>query len=108
MYIYQDFYYPNLTSQQDEYLQSHMDHCLEALREEIMCYGDTAIMTFFWHDPPQPKPGVKSNARKSCINWDQLQQWSSQHMVPLNAAVRGGPSPIMTKEQIELQATWSL
>lgn len=38
-----------MTKGEEEALQSHLDHCLEVLREEIMCTGDVSILTFYWH-----------------------------------------------------------
>lgn len=79
-------------------MRPHLDHCLEVLREEVMCTGDVSILTFFWHDPPKPKPGSKTNSKRSCINWNRFEQWSLQHMVPTDAAVKGGPRPMWSKE----------
>jgi hypothetical protein len=68
-----------------------------------MCTGDTSIVTFFWHDPPRLKPGSKSNAKRTCVDWQKIERWSLEHMIPLDAAVRGGSGlrPLWTKEHME-------
>lgn len=67
-----------------------------------MCSGDTSIISFFWHDPPGPKPGSKSNSKRTCVNWERFEKWSLEHMVPLDAAVEGGLRPLWTKELEDL------
>ncbi|KAF2692090.1 hypothetical protein K458DRAFT_285376, partial [Lentithecium fluviatile CBS 122367] len=98
LYIYKDTYYPNLTANEEVYLKGHLDHCLEVLREQIMCSADTSIITFFWNDS-RVKPGSKSNSKRVCANWNVFQQWNLDHMIPLDIEVEGGPNPIWVKDR---------
>ena len=63
-----------------------------------MCSGDVSVYTFFWHDPPKHKPGVKTNSKRTCIDWERFEKWSLEHMVSLDAAVMGGPNPLSSRE----------
>ncbi|KAI2630916.1 hypothetical protein GGR54DRAFT_176530 [Hypoxylon sp. NC1633] len=76
LYVYRDIYYPNLTHRGDMYLQNHMDHCLEALRQTIVCYGNTALSSFHWERPDAPSPEPRSNARSVCAQWDSIENWA--------------------------------
>ncbi|KAI1820950.1 hypothetical protein F4861DRAFT_520978 [Xylaria intraflava] len=80
-YIYKERYYPNLSEKDERYLQIHLDHCVEALRETIMCSGNTALISFYWENPDSSQPAAKSNARSTCARWDSIERWGSSRMV---------------------------
>jgi hypothetical protein len=52
------------------------DHCLEVLRQGIMCNADVAINTYFWEDPHKIK-GSRAKTRK-CTDWSRLQAWADE------------------------------
>jgi Mycotoxin biosynthesis protein UstYa len=75
---YSDYYHdPNpLTDQQE-----HFDHCIDLLRQVIMCHGDLALHTYEWKDDYRwPWPSMQTEHQ--CRNWDQLMAWSKEHHVP--------------------------
>lgn len=55
-----------------------VDHCLDYLRQSIMCRADYSMYTLYWatsqqgnkpvltHHPPKPQ---------KCVNWDKLHAW---------------------------------
>ncbi|KAF2689100.1 hypothetical protein K458DRAFT_292062 [Lentithecium fluviatile CBS 122367] len=100
-YVYKDTYYPNLTTTEENYLRGHLDHCLEVLREQIMCLVDISIVTFSWQSPPQRKPVSKSNSKRVCADWKKFEQWSLDHTIPLDVDVKGGTNPLWVKERVE-------
>ncbi|KAI0910067.1 hypothetical protein F4823DRAFT_387654 [Ustulina deusta] len=57
----------------------HHDHCLEVLRQGIMCNADVSVNTFFWENKYKIK-GDRSGARK-CTNWDSIQAWADKRTV---------------------------
>ncbi|KAI0381265.1 hypothetical protein F5Y04DRAFT_288908 [Hypomontagnella monticulosa] len=79
-YLYKDRYYPNLTETDNKYLQIHLDHCIEALRETVMCNGNTAVISFFWDNPKSSKPAAQSSARSQCVQWDSIERWGYSRM----------------------------
>ncbi|XDG00480.1 hypothetical protein ABKA04_000095 [Annulohypoxylon sp. FPYF3050] len=64
-YLYKERYYPNLSERDVKYLHIHLDHCIETLRESIMCSGNTGLISFFWDNPKSSQPAAQSNARSS-------------------------------------------
>jgi hypothetical protein len=51
-----------------------LDHCIENLRQAIMCYPDTSFTTFVWtHSDPKPVLDVRRFERK-CVNWESFMQ----------------------------------
>ncbi|KAF2636959.1 hypothetical protein P280DRAFT_361180, partial [Massarina eburnea CBS 473.64] len=70
-------HYPNATAAEEDNLKGHIDHCLEVLREGVMCSRDTSIVSFYYRS----KPGSRSKSRRTCVNWEKLEIWSLYHMV---------------------------
>ncbi|KAK8080941.1 hypothetical protein PG997_008759 [Apiospora hydei] len=95
-YIYKDRYYPNLSESEEKYLQFHLDHCVESLREAIMCYGNTALISFYWDDPKASQPAAQSNARAKCAVWDSIEHWGYSRRVPTSPDFQRPP---MNEEQ---------
>ncbi|KAM3511387.1 hypothetical protein MY11210_004996 [Beauveria gryllotalpidicola] len=86
-FIYLDYYKektPGWFSQ--PYLRGHADHCVDMLREAIMCHGDTTLIVYHWVDgysDPVPDfstmsysdifPGSASSNLENATLWDALQ-----------------------------------
>ena len=66
-------------------IRRHQDHCIDMIRQAIMCTGDVGLMTYNWvKDNSQPYPDFDTNHR--CRNFDRLLEWGE------NTAVKG-PAP---------------
>ncbi|KAL8722515.1 MAG: hypothetical protein Q9225_001031 [Loekoesia sp. 1 TL-2023] len=71
-WIYQDYYHAGLTPTATAHLKSHVDHCVEYLRQSTLCRPDTSLTTFKW-DPKNTRPMFNaSESRHTCVNWDVL------------------------------------
>ncbi|KAJ5171444.1 uncharacterized protein N7500_004227 [Penicillium coprophilum] len=68
-YIHQDHY--NST---EENLGQHIDHCLDGLRQYVMCNADLSINTFDWI-PNYPKPWPNFEVVHKCANWESIEEW---------------------------------
>ncbi|KAK3997971.1 hypothetical protein QBC44DRAFT_392406 [Cladorrhinum sp. PSN332] len=57
------------------------DHCLEILRQGIMCNADVTVNTYHWDlNKPGRIKGNRSGARK-CTDWDSISAWlDSRHL----------------------------
>ncbi|CAG8948660.1 hypothetical protein HYFRA_00001780 [Hymenoscyphus fraxineus] len=69
---YKSHYFPNITANEADNLESHTDHCLDRIRAAFMCHPDTSsLVTFNWSNNQQPVVnGTKT--LHSCINWKEL------------------------------------
>ena len=56
------------------------DHCLDTLRESIMCHADISLLTMRW-GKTQPIPLANFSAPHECINWQSLDEWSQGRSV---------------------------
>jgi hypothetical protein len=75
---YSDYYHdPNPLADQQE----HFDHCIDLLRQVIMCHGDVSLHTYSWIDELRvPWPSMQTEHQ--CRNWDTLMEWSEEHHIP--------------------------
>ncbi|KAI1387153.1 uncharacterized protein F4822DRAFT_429914 [Hypoxylon trugodes] len=56
------------------FTDDHFYHCLDVIREGIMCNADVAINTLLWDGPSKVK-GARPGPRK-CTDWGRLQAWA--------------------------------
>ncbi|KAJ5188597.1 hypothetical protein N7491_004916 [Penicillium cf. griseofulvum] len=50
------------------------DHCLDGLRQYVMCNADLSINTFDWI-PNYPKPWPNFEVVHKCANWESIEEW---------------------------------
>jgi len=81
--IYSDYYsrpehLPRTFEVGDKLLFNHVDHCVDYLRQFIMCAGDVTPVTSNWvqtHHSPHPD----FNTLHKCRNFDKLLEWVEEH-----------------------------
>jgi len=78
--MWPEYYYPNITDREREELKFHNDHCLDTLRQSIMCHADITLLTMRWGHK-QAIPLGNFSAPHECINWDILDEWSKERSV---------------------------
>jgi len=76
-FLYREHFYPNLIFMEGEfdYVQSHADHCLDFLRQSIMCHLDFSLYTLYWGERQQDIPTHHLPDVQKCVNWDKLHSW---------------------------------
>lgn len=74
-FYYSDYYHnPNPIEDQ----RDHFDHCIDLLRQTVMCHGDISLHTYTWKDDYRwPWPTMETTHQ--CRNWDKLMEWSKNH-----------------------------
>lgn len=58
-------------------VQGHLEHCVETLRQTIMCHGDISLLTYNWvegRDMPYPN----FNTVHTCKKWETLTEWNME------------------------------
>ncbi|KAF1945197.1 hypothetical protein EJ02DRAFT_451766 [Clathrospora elynae] len=78
-------YYPKLwwsdTNDKPERVREHLDHCIEILRMNLMCFSDVNVFTFhkqagkegYWPD---------YESHHVCRNFDKIKQWANDNAMP--------------------------
>jgi hypothetical protein len=89
-YIWQDHHraaFPDVARKMreiPEMYERHYEHCVDYIRQSIMCQFDTGLVTYNWvRDHQQPTPN--SNAMHKCVNWDAVQGWLKDRAVEVPA-----------------------
>ena len=55
-------------------------HCVEMLRNAVMCFGDVSVITYNWKKGHEgPKASFKS--MHSCQKWHKIEEWRTAHNV---------------------------
>ncbi|RFU32373.1 hypothetical protein B7463_g3987, partial [Scytalidium lignicola] len=74
-------YYRNLGkgafANNEDSLKLHIGHCLDTLRQTLMCTADTGLQPFLWvGDPPHPFPDF--NREHKCRNFDAIREFAER------------------------------
>ncbi|KAG2074413.1 hypothetical protein BDR04DRAFT_955064, partial [Suillus decipiens] len=56
------------------------DHCIEMLRQIIMCRGDVTMLTYDWVEGLE-NPFPKFNIPHRCRNLEKVLDWVDEHRV---------------------------
>ncbi|KAJ7097046.1 hypothetical protein B0H15DRAFT_945726 [Mycena belliarum] len=56
----------------------HVSHCLDWIRQSIMCAGDTSVIVWQWEDSANASI-VKGDVAHTCRNFDRLRDWGHEH-----------------------------
>ncbi|CAJ2509895.1 Uu.00g057950.m01.CDS01 [Anthostomella pinea] len=81
--LYKDYYAPmgGDTAAPHHDLEGHLDHCIEALRQFVMCQGDVGVFSFnypFGDGDPWPDYSTPH----TCRNFESIRQWAVDHTIP--------------------------
>lgn len=56
------------------------DHCIEMLRQWLMCSPDVNVYSYHWL-PHLQHPFTDFSTQHRCVNWDTFWSWSKTKMV---------------------------
>ena len=59
---------------------SALDHCIDSLRQLIMCRADATFQTYDWI-PDLRIPWANFEVEHECINWDRVDDWAGEHAI---------------------------
>ncbi|KAF2193130.1 hypothetical protein K469DRAFT_551912, partial [Zopfia rhizophila CBS 207.26] len=90
-YVHPDYYY-NHENQDWKELYSHIDHCLESLRQTLICQADVSVYTLKWTPHSRFKPTVKVPQPHACVDWGRLHEWMKRRSARLEDMVPPDPS----------------
>ncbi|OJJ42006.1 hypothetical protein ASPZODRAFT_39420, partial [Penicilliopsis zonata CBS 506.65] len=87
MYTYQDHYGNtdyDMIGETPEERQRHKDHCIENIRQRLMCAPDLNVYTYHWL-PESTLPHGHLFTRHQCVEWDSFYAWAE------NSAINSPP-----------------
>jgi hypothetical protein len=77
----------NLTSRSDSRYPTNLlkAHCLDILRQQLMCTVDVGVLGQVWWDPEEPKAFVDFNTKHVCRNFEDVRKWAEARQLPEKA-----------------------
>jgi hypothetical protein len=67
---------------EEHILQLHVTHCLDTVRQVLMCNVDTGVLGQVWWDPDSPHAFPDFNTAHQCKNYDDVRRWAESHQIP--------------------------
>lgn len=70
-------------------LKYHVTHCLDIIRQQLMCTVDVGVLGQVWYEPEgkQLQGFVDFNTVHKCRNFEAIRDWAEQHQLPPNQDV---------------------
>lgn len=66
----------------------HLDHCIDQLRQSIMCASDLSVNWVYWDEPMKMHLAAR-DVRHSCRNFDRVAEWAWRHKAePFDMTIR--------------------
>jgi hypothetical protein len=56
----------------------HIEHCIDTIRQSIMCHADITPLVYQWDDG-QKKMRIHGDVVHSCRDFDKIRDWSKEH-----------------------------
>ncbi|KAG1883787.1 hypothetical protein F4604DRAFT_1920293 [Suillus subluteus] len=83
------YYHHGNMHESPEEFRTHIDHCIEMLRQFTMCAGDTTMITHDWVEG-RTTPFADFNVHHQCRNFEKVLNWVDEHrvFVPKSELVR--------------------
>ncbi|KAF7187930.1 hypothetical protein HII31_10830 [Pseudocercospora fuligena] len=80
LYYNYDFYRSNpsyfFSDGTEQEVRTHLAHCVDALRQLVMCWSDTDVLPILRPTDPEDKPHITDFTRvKQCKNFESLRMW---------------------------------
>jgi len=76
-YLHYDYYEPTHQFEAANLLD-HIDHCIDDIRQTLMCHADLTVVTYDWI-PNYRKPWPNFAVEHECVNWERLAEWAREH-----------------------------
>lgn len=68
--------YPEIYDRSDMHM-GHVEHCLDQLRQVVMCNGDLSTVSWRW-DVEKDIPVSKFDTTRMCRNFDRIHKWAEE------------------------------
>ncbi|RMZ92008.1 hypothetical protein DV736_g730, partial [Chaetothyriales sp. CBS 134916] len=66
----------------DTILQYHVTHCLDIIRQQLMCAVDIGVLGQVWWNRTGPEAYVDFNTKHTCRNFEAIRGWAEKHQLP--------------------------
>ncbi|CAD6442489.1 4212a482-96a7-422d-a9ec-35f135570af6 [Sclerotinia trifoliorum] len=87
-WVYRNHYYSTASEDRLSLESEHADHCIEYIREHLMCKPDISLITYKWVNGTRGnevigqskslRPSNKDLSDHECVNWDNVDAWAGE------------------------------
>ncbi|KAI1196276.1 hypothetical protein F5X97DRAFT_334791 [Nemania serpens] len=88
--LFKEYYHANKSEEAMAREEKHVDHCVEYIRESLMCQPDLSMVTFRWinntaqhEDKSAFYPTNFDSDMHTCAKWQHLDSWAGERMFNL-------------------------
>ncbi|KAI1105610.1 hypothetical protein F4804DRAFT_331197 [Jackrogersella minutella] len=78
--VHWDYYGPKIVSSGSEeaFSKEHSDHCIDVLRQALMCHANVQVNTAEWVDEDNFLGGkeLRLDSTTTCVKWDSVESWT--------------------------------
>ncbi|KAF4977578.1 hypothetical protein FZEAL_5949 [Fusarium zealandicum] len=60
----------------------HVTHCLDTIRQVLMCNVDTGVLGQVWVNPEDPTAFPDFNTQHTCKNYEEVMKWAEELQAP--------------------------
>lgn len=96
--LYPDYYYPGRSDADHKKQLVHVGHCIEAIRQSVMCTPDLTPMGAFWENDEHDAIAINPSSQRQCVVWDSLVAWEKPREYGLKELWQANPEGEGTEE----------
>lgn len=63
-------------------MKFHVSHCLDIVRQQLMCTVDVGVLGQVWIHPDEPEAYVDFNTRHMCRDFEAIRSWAEERQMP--------------------------
>lgn len=90
MYTFEDHYdqiAPDMMFESETERKEHKNHCVEELRQSLMCQPDLNIYTYHWVKATDAPYGNLFTPHK-CVDWMALNEWTTERIIKESSGMK--------------------
>ncbi|KAM0548119.1 hypothetical protein ACHAPJ_010040 [Fusarium lateritium] len=72
-----------------EIFRLHLTHCLDTIRQVLMCNIDTGVLGQVWYNKKDPSAFPDFNTKHTCKNYDDIRKWAKKLQAPPPGSLPG-------------------
>lgn len=69
----------------------YLGHCLESLRQSVMCVPDLVPRPVFWEDKERSNIAANPSVKHQCLDWGSLNAWMETRQYTLRDLLEENP-----------------
>lgn len=67
---------------EDRILRTHITHCMDILRQQLMCTVDVGLLGQIWWDKEYPQAFPDFNTQHVCRDFEAVRRWAEENQAP--------------------------